>query len=236
VPPLEGRADVPAAFETVLLRCMARKPEQRFASAADVAAALRPFASPAALASIHRLCDTHPPQLETTAAPALPAQASAPAQTGASWAPALGSARPEPSSRKGPGALVLAIGCIALAGAAAGFVIFGRSKAQPPPAPQPAAHAAPPATTALSTVVPTPAAEATGTDRATTTLDARPNAGAASVVVPAVLDSAQAHTASNKGGSPRNGATSPLPHAVPPDRPPSSATIPTYDPSRDSRK
>ncbi len=44
-PPSRHRADVPAGFDAVMARCLAKKPEGRYASAAELSAALAPFAA-----------------------------------------------------------------------------------------------------------------------------------------------------------------------------------------------
>jgi len=49
------RADVPRVLESVILRCLQKDRESRFASVADLARALQPFAPPASQASVERI-------------------------------------------------------------------------------------------------------------------------------------------------------------------------------------
>jgi serine/threonine-protein kinase len=75
-PPSLFRPDLPPAFEAVILRCLEKSPARRFATAAELATALAPFATPlqASAASWARPAD--PPGPLQAAAPAR--QASAP--------------------------------------------------------------------------------------------------------------------------------------------------------------
>jgi serine/threonine protein kinase len=72
-PPLPNhlRAELPAKFATVVMRCLEKQPEARFADVAALAAALVPFGSPDAVASatrigkvLRRAKTTAPPPIE----------------------------------------------------------------------------------------------------------------------------------------------------------------------------
>jgi len=55
VPPLRAHADVPPAFEAVVMRCLAKGIDARYQSVGELASALRPFASEAGRASAERV-------------------------------------------------------------------------------------------------------------------------------------------------------------------------------------
>jgi serine/threonine protein kinase len=58
VPITSVRADVPAGLEAIILRCLVKDRESRFATVADLAVALKPFASPEAQHSVDRITRT----------------------------------------------------------------------------------------------------------------------------------------------------------------------------------
>ncbi len=57
-PPSSLRADLPPRLEEVILRCLEKEPEQRFASVADFAAAIAPFGPRQATDSVKRIAAT----------------------------------------------------------------------------------------------------------------------------------------------------------------------------------
>jgi eukaryotic-like serine/threonine-protein kinase len=56
------RPDVPARLEATILRCLQKKPDDRFQTIADLASALRPFASPSAQAIADAMKHIPPPR------------------------------------------------------------------------------------------------------------------------------------------------------------------------------
>jgi len=55
IPPNEFREDMPVGLAAVILRCLGKEPEARFADVGELAAALGPFASPAGFGSVTRV-------------------------------------------------------------------------------------------------------------------------------------------------------------------------------------
>ncbi len=250
--PALNRRDVPASFEAVLLRCMARKPEQRFASAAELAEALRPFASPMALASIQRLCETHPaPAAIQAAASGLarthalspaPAEQPQPAQTGASWAPSTESeVSTRPTGSPARVLVAVSVGAVLVLGGAA-FLVFGRHGPQPPPASATSGgtSSAPAIAAPLAAEpVPPPASALAATPAPSASAD---SPTATPIVASAAPTSVEpTHPRGGRGGSSRfppspSSSPSHSPLADHPPAPPTPAATSTYDPSHDSRK
>ncbi|HEY2509785.1 MAG TPA: serine/threonine-protein kinase, partial [Polyangiaceae bacterium] len=126
IPPLQDRPDVPPALEAIFARCLAKKASERVASAAELAAALRPFASPSTLATLERVCESSsvPGSGQATQALPMKARPSSPA-TGASWAPPTGVAAPKSKEERGR-RLAVAGGIASLAAAMMLGLLLGR--------------------------------------------------------------------------------------------------------------
>ncbi len=133
------RPDAPAALEKVILRCLEKDPNKRFADVAAFAQALAPFASPTAQISIERignLLSPHPrdgassPRISLTSGAA--ASASPFAQTAAATSTTIG-ARTNESGRSGL-RLALPIGVALILGIAgvAFFAMRGERAPEPP--------------------------------------------------------------------------------------------------------
>ncbi|WP_438035655.1 serine/threonine-protein kinase [Sorangium sp. So ce204] len=67
--PSELRPDLPRSVEEVILRCMRKRPEERFQSIGELAAALREALSPAAFAAFAGATIAHPPRPRAASTP-----------------------------------------------------------------------------------------------------------------------------------------------------------------------
>ncbi len=178
--PSAVRAGLSPAFATVVMRCLAKQPEARFADVAELAAALAPFGGDLAAESAKRAAKVlrrkraapvEPtvdsgiaPTLMPTGAPAvtaplLPGRVSTLQASAAEVATA-----PVKRSRRG---LAIALGAITVA-AIAGVAIFARGGGREGTSPiaTPTAAATP---TAMGTVTPTPTVTPTATPTGTVT-------------------------------------------------------------------
>jgi serine/threonine-protein kinase len=243
VPPL-NRADVPPSLVAVIGRCMARKPEQRFASAADLAAALRPFALPATVVAIDRLSQHYAglrASPEGTSAHVSTAASQMLNQTGASWTPDASTVR-----RGSAGGLKLVVGAT---GALLVLVALGAAFFTSRGAPAPVASSASVEvkTEVLAPSAPTPVASAAparneiGSPTDPISLDELPpvaSTGAApadSSGAPPFAEAQPVHMAGRVGPA-HSGQARPLPRPPVIDHPPATQAPTTYDPSHDSRK
>ena len=159
--------ELPEEVDALIAGCLARKREERFANAAEVARALAPFAPERARLSVDRVTDALGPlaslrSISLTDAPALGPDSA----TGSAWT----GTKPE-RSRRSTLVLAAALGTLALAGAGALAFAFvggssdkGRGHAAPPAAsdtPKPEKAAAPHVSATAPLSVPAPASATT---------------------------------------------------------------------------
>jgi serine/threonine-protein kinase len=158
-PPRTFNVHLGRALEGTILRALAKKPEERFASAADMAAALRSGTAPSGVAAARpapptsatqRIAVPQPPQAQARAAAAYAPSAVVPRRT----------ARPRPQRGMGVLGLLLAMAGVLVA---LGVGFFGLAtlsrEGVAPPEPTPAS----PSATPRPTAVPKPVAVATDT-------------------------------------------------------------------------
>lgn len=125
----ELRPDAPEELEQIILRCLEREREQRCGSVAELAVALRPFASPRALVSVDRVSRVLGAQAPVAPAPAVvAAQTSRNDATQAAWEGAGGTATSAKARRLRRWGIGMAA---ALALGAAGAALAWRGKTAP---------------------------------------------------------------------------------------------------------
>jgi serine/threonine-protein kinase len=159
----ERRADVPPGLEQVILRCLRRKPEERWPSVTELAHALAPFGSRAGALSAERVARilpvAAPPGAATPAPPPPSPEAIAPTQisegagrTPASWQSETGARAP----RWRPWRRV----ALALLVPAAALVVFAFARDRPrPPAEAPPTSASMPLAETASVPPPPPVSD-----------------------------------------------------------------------------
>jgi serine/threonine-protein kinase len=135
--PHELRDEIPIELARVVLRCLERKPEDRFATVADLAAALEPFAPASMLGVGKRVAAVRARELPSTAGPVSPVATTASPEavtevkTGVAWEGA------DPAKKKQRQRLLFALGGAVL-GCGAIFAL-GRPVSAPAPEPPRAA-------------------------------------------------------------------------------------------------
>jgi serine/threonine-protein kinase len=128
----DRRPEIPSALEAVVFQAFAKAPVHRFASIAELAEALHPFASTRGKASVERVTGTlrrsptglSLPAVEAATSPALPvtrAEPVVPMLTSTTW----GDIPPKTRSNKGTAAVAL----VALLLLASGLAFYVRAKA-----------------------------------------------------------------------------------------------------------
>jgi len=157
----DTRPEVAAGLDAAILRCLAKKREQRFAGMADLAQAIAPFGPPGAAEAagrIERVLSTPPKALGETAASAEEYATTAPSRTPSNWTPP---GTPKPFARRAPGVWMAAVvGVLLVAGASAAiFASRGRSSdavsAETTSGAIPSSTAAPSSSSFSSSIAPT---------------------------------------------------------------------------------
>ena len=159
VPPSKVRPNIPAGLDAVIARCLQKRPERRYTSIRELAAALRPFAGlPAPSRSTHDITEEDTVSAtQASAAPVLTLQGTS-----------VGSGSSAPRRRTALAMGVVAAGVV-LALAAAGIWLSRASSAPPDPraAAAPASADPPKASAAPPIITPAPSASAGATAAAT---------------------------------------------------------------------
>ncbi len=113
------RPEIPAELESIVLRCLAKDPEERFASVAELALALKPFASAEGHDSVERIGKIFGRRSRAVRPPPLPGEH--PATRAIVHVPQPPKAAPAPASDvRAPSRRLLELGVTACALAAAG--------------------------------------------------------------------------------------------------------------------
>jgi serine/threonine-protein kinase len=135
------RNDVPPALEAAVLKCLEKKPDNRFANVAELAFALAPYGPPQALASADRVARTlEAAGLASTGPRSLGMARTEPAPGGSITA--LSSSAATPTEAPARGRLVPIVGAIAAIAIGASVAFFLTSRPPDPRPPVDAAHAA----------------------------------------------------------------------------------------------
>ncbi|HLM73405.1 MAG TPA: protein kinase, partial [Polyangiaceae bacterium] len=137
-PPSTLRADLPGGLDAVVMRCLAKDPGQRFATASELSEALRPFEAMGEISIVAGARE------ETRAAPeagALTVSETSTARTTTSWS--QGSTSGQGKSTRSRVLLVSAFSIAALGAAASAYLLFGTGRDAASPASASATEATP---------------------------------------------------------------------------------------------
>ena len=126
----EIRPEVPAELEAVILRCLAKEPDQRFQRAQDLQLALLPFASSRSQAKMAMRSSSAPPRLPGLSTAPSPAVVAATSRTTGGWADEAPTDQKRRSRRHW---VVAACGLGSLIVGSVGWLWFARREPTPPP-------------------------------------------------------------------------------------------------------
>ena len=227
----EVRPDVPLGLEAVVLRCLQKKPNDRYPTVAELAADLLPYAPRAGRVSVERITKVMSAAGLTDATLAMsPSEAPVPVVAGGITQQAWGASQLTKgnSTRRWALGVALALGGLALGGLALGGLALSSKMS-----PEPSVGAAPPSSPVNAPAPPSPPPEVVA--------PAPPLAPAPSAAPPASPSGELANAPPPIPAKPppsKTGAVRPskrVPAAEPPPRPkePSSQAVPTVDLNQD---